>query len=334
MRIGVPKESYPLEKRIMVLPSSAKALVNAGHKVFVQTSAGADINISNKDYKDSGAKIITDSQELYSLADMVIKLKMPFPEEYSLMQNLILFCMVHSEQNPQNIYYAGQQNLKVVEMEKILDDKGERYIDETGMTGEAGVLYALQHSQKMPWDMKAVILGYGNVSSGAIEACSRLGIKYKIIRRDHFKNISKFLKETDLLINGITWPKYKRARKDYLVTREDIKNSKPGMIILDLSVDFPNPIETVRPTSYSRPFYIEEDRVHISIYGYPGLFPETSSRIYSEQVLPLAMLIANNKGLKKIERKGSLGEAISKAIMDTTNWEQYKPTQPSGSGIE
>ena len=336
MKISVPKESYPLERRVMVLPSTARSLINAGHEVFVQETAAEGIGISDKEYRLAGAEIISCSSELFEIADMVIKLKMPSPGEYALMRNLIMFGMVHSEQNPYNIYFAGLNNLQVVEMEKVRDEKGERLINQTGITGEAGVYYAIQHFQKLPSEMKVVILGYGGISSGAIKACSKLGIDFKIIIKAEFPFIAEYLNKADLLINGLCWPAEKRLNREYLVSREDIRNSKPGMIILDLAVDDPSPIETLHPTSYSDPFYLDEGRVHISIYGYPGLFPKSSSEIYSRQVLPLALTIANNNGLDSIGDVCDLGKAIEEAVLnpDKYDWRQFKKdAEMHGKGI-
>lgn len=337
MRIIIPKESYPLEKRIMLLPDAVKRLVQAGHDVFVQSEAAMGIHISDEAYVGAGAKILSDAESLYGLADLVVKLKAPSPEEFSLMHDAILFSMFHSEQNPSHIYYAGRQGLTVVEMESIRDNKNERIVDQTDITGQEGVYYALRHRQKIPDDMKALILGYGSVSRGAINACARLGMRIKILRKKEFPYLSEHLKDTDLLINGISWPKKYRDEKRYLVTREDIQRSATGMIVLDLSVDFPNPIETIHPTTYAHPYYIEEDHVHISIYGYPGLVPVTSSNMYSQRVEPLVFLIANNGGLERIKEQGDLGKYVERAIVDPKrlNWRQYAPAHADvGSNIE
>lgn len=183
MKIGIPNERYPLEKRVIILPSSAKKIVEKGHEVFVESNAGEGINVSNDEYAQAGAKIVSEAKDIYELAEMIVKVKAPLPTEFSLMQPSILFCMFHSEQNKQNIYYAGLQNLVVVEMEQIRDAKHHRLVNQTDITGEAGVYYVLRHSQKMPSDMFAVVLGYGNVSSGALKACHKLGIKTKILRK-------------------------------------------------------------------------------------------------------------------------------------------------------
>lgn len=338
MNIIVPKETYPLERRVVVAPSSTEVLVRAGHKVYVQAGAAGGIDIADERYSDAGATVIADSVDLYAQAQdgLVIKIKAPSPEEFSFIKKAILFCMLHTRQNPVRVYYLGLQNLVGVAMEEIRDAKDRRLIDQTDITGEVGVYYALRHSPKIPQDMKAVILGYGSVATGAITACAKLGMEYKILRRREFKHIPLWLKDADLLINAIAWPEKQREKREYLVTREDIRNAKSSMIVLDLSVDFPNPIETVRPTNYQNPFYMEEGRVHISIYGYPGLVPVTSSRIYSGQVLPIALAIANNGGLNGINRTGDLGASIHKAIVDPSkyDWGQYKPQAPQASRIE
>ena len=338
MRIGVPKEVYPLERRVMMLPEAVRCLTEAEHQVFVQSEAGVGVGVFDIDYTRAGAEVIADVEALYDIADLVVKLKAPSETEFSLMhRDRILFSMFHSAQNPVHVYHAGKQGLTVVEMESIRDTKKRRMIDQTDITGQAGVYYALRHSLKMPNEMRAVVLGYGSVSSGAIDACAKLGMKVTIIRREDFPYISEHLRDADLLVNGISWPKECRDEKRYLVTREDVRNAAHGMVVLDLSVDFPNPVETVRPTTYAQPYYLDEGHVHVSIYGYPGLVPITSSRIYSQQVTPLTLLIANNGGLEGIEERGDMGKAIQRAIIDPTKlgWERYRSESVSnGSRIE
>ena len=339
MNIVVPKETYPSEKRVIILPHSAKVLVEAGHNVFVQAGAGSEINIPDSLYVNAGATIISDTTELYASAKhgIIVKLRAPSNEEFSFMENITLICMLHIAQNTDRIYYLGSQKLVGLALENIRNERNMRLIDQTGITGEKGVYYALQHSKKMPSDMNAVILGYGNVATGAINACSKLGINYKIMRRTELKNISLWLTDADLLVNAISWPEEQIRKQEYLITRNDIKNSNPGMVVLDLAVDFPGPIETVHPTTYRNPFYMEEGRVHISIYGYPGLVPITSSRIYSEQILPIVSIIAYNGGLNNIKNAGVLGSFIQPAIVDPSNygdWKKYKPLTSPGSRIE
>lgn len=339
MNIVVPKESFALEKRVMVLPAASQMLAKAGHHVFVQAGAGSGINVPDKKYASAGATIISEPQELYAQAQngMVIKLKAPTAEEFSFMERAIVFSMLHMEQNPERHYFMGARQLVGVPMEELKDNRNERLIDQTDLTGQMGVLYAIRHFQKMPLDMKAVILGYGHVGHGAIAACSKLGIDFKIMRKIDLRKLALWLKNADLLINAIAWPKEQRDKQEYLVTTPMVQNSKPGMIVLDLSADFPNPIQTIHPTDYQNPYYLEEGRVHISLYGYPGLVPVTSSRIYSAQVLPIALAIAKNGGLDDIRKVRRLGPCIQKVVVDPAksgDWEKYKPEIPAGPRTE
>jgi alanine dehydrogenase len=354
MRIVVPKETFPDEKRVMLLPDAVRALTSLGHGVFVQAGASIGLNIPDEHYEKAGAVIVADPAALYAMArpaegekgkkGIVVKVKAPEPEEFSMMNDSVLACMLHMEQNRERLYFMGAQGLVGVALEVLRDHKNTRIVDQTRITGKVGVYQALpilmNQSGRMPDEMFAVILGYGNVSSGAIEACSELGVRHKIVRRSEFGKLPFWLEEADLLVNGLTWPGSKRGRQ-YVVTREDIQGSKPTMVVLDLAVDLPSPIETVtRSTSYLNPYYLEEGRVHISIYGYPGLVPVTSTDIYNRQVLPVVLAIANNGGLKNIRVTGKLGRAIARAVVNPKNkgrygdWESYKPPVPEASDIE
>lgn len=330
MRIGIARETAPQEKRVIMQPSEVKVLCDVGYQVSVEKNAGIGVYFSDADYESAGAGIIEDRLELFKGVDMLVKLKAPTPDEFGMLGKNILFSMLHHKQNPEYIYYLGKQNVVAVEMESIKNKAGERLIDATDMTGEAGVLYSLNLLKKRPKDLQVLILGYGRVGSAAIETCNKLGMNIKILRKAEYKYISHFLKDKDLLINAITWPKHERENRNYVVTREMLKLMQPGAVILDLAVDFPNPIETCRPTTLSNPWYVEGGIIHVCIYGYPGLMPISSTRRYSKQVLPIIMEIAKNKGLKNIESRSKLGSYIHNAIIDPKkmNWEQYNPEQP------
>ena len=325
MKIGIPREPVPGEKRVMVTPETAKVLVDDGNELFVQFGAGRRVGHSDEDYYNAGATLVEYAKTLYERVDggMIIKLKAPTADEFNIMQSGILFAMFHSAQNPAHVVAAGRNRQVAVEMESVYDDKGERIINQTAITGKAGVMFATRYSDKMPEDMRAVVMGSGRVSTGAIEQCAKLGIGVTTLRRDRDyrpEAISGYLSDCDILINGIAWSNeaMERARKEgvYLITREQIREAPSGLFVLDLSVDFPNPIQTCRPSSLSDPVYVEEGKRHASIYGYPGLWPRSSTRIYASQVLPLARLIAQNNGLQGISERGELGRSIARGIRD------------------
>lgn len=336
MKISISKETNQGETRVIMLPDEVSKLVKQGHEVFIEKNAGAQIFIYDKSYENAGAKIIEDRKKLFGESDLIVKLKVPTEIEFNLLDNNLLFSMLHHEQNPLYIYYLGKNKCKAIEIESIFNDAKERLVDATDITGEVGVLYATRHLKKMPQESNVLMLGYGRVGSGAIKMCNKLDMNIKILRREEYSNIKHFLKNKDLLINAISWPEEERKKESYLVKKEMIDLMNPGAVILDLAVDFPNPIETCRPTSLNNPYYIERGKTHIGIYGYPGLVPISSSKKYSKQVFPIVLEIANNKGLENICERGELGKYISKAIInpEKMNWNKFKPKKLIHSYIE
>lgn len=299
MKIGIAKEKAAggLEVRVALLPPEAERIIKAGHKVFVEKDAGEGVYISDSEYKAKGAVIKKDPAEIYN-KDIVVKLKPPTPEEFALLGGNIIFSMLHIPQNPRCLTMLKKSKAKAVAMEAIAGENGERLISCTDMAGEQGMLLAFNHALKSPRECSVLVLGYGAIASGALSIAYSLGAKVKILRRQEHKFIRHHLKNKDIVVNGISWPKQHRDKKDYLVTRKMLSLLNKGATILDLAVDYPGPIETTRATFLDDPFYFVDGVKHICIYGYPGLSPISSSERYSRQILPILLEIARG-GLKK-----------------------------------
>src|SRR5215469_3740917 len=96
MIVGVPKEVKDHETRVGLLPSGAKALSEAGHKILVQAGAGSASSLPDEDYSSAGAEIVPAATNVWSRADLVAKVKEPQPSEYALLRpGLILFTYLH-----------------------------------------------------------------------------------------------------------------------------------------------------------------------------------------------------------------------------------------------
>lgn len=302
MKIGIVKERglAGSDKRAILLPEEVKKLVKAGNKVFVEKGLGEGIFIDDSKYKKAGATIVSEPKEVFS-QELVVKLRSPSDNEFLMMKDNILLSMLHKEQNPHRIKIIKKQGIKGIAMESITNEYGERIVDCTEITGEQAMLYAFNLSMKSPSECKILVLGYGRVASGAIALANKLGAKIKILRKSEYKSIKHHLKGKDMLINGITWPKYHRDNRDYVVTRKMLKLLNQGAVVVDISVDYPNPIETCKPTYPNDPWYEIDDIKHVSVYGYPALAPISSAERYSKQLLPLILDIAKNgiKGMSK-----------------------------------
>lgn len=311
MNIGIAKEISAIGKeiRVILLPREVKRLTEEKHRVTAEKGLGLRIGITDAEYREAGATITRDRRRIFT-QDIVIKLKPPLPDEFRMMRNNILFSMLHAEQNPRFVSLMDKVNVKAIAMELITNRAGERLIQCTDMSGEQGMLMAFHVAKKSPRDCRVLLLGYGAVSSGALYVANALGAEVKILRRSEFRNAKHFLRHVDILVNGLAWPKEKRDNKEYIITRKMLKLMNPYGVVLDLSVDYPNPIESCHPTLISNPAYVINGITHISIFGYPGLAPISSSNRYSKQILPLLLKIAL---VKKLSR---LPNYIKKAIID------------------
>lgn len=275
----------------------------------METGAGSGLQITDDKYRRAGAKIVQTPAEAIG-RDMIVKLKALSEDEAAMMKpGGIALAMIHQEQSPQNALAIARSGGIAVAMEAICNEYGERAVDCTDMTGEQAMIFAFHLFEKVPWDCKVLIMGYGRVSTGAITIASKLGAKVKILRKSQYDMIEHFLEGTDILVNGITWPKEKREQHEYVVTRSMLKRMNRPAMVVDLSVDYPNPVETSRPTDMREPTYEVDGVVHMGIYGYPALVPYSSSERYSRQLLPIILEIAE-KGLDEA------GPAIRRAVVD------------------
>lgn len=294
MEIAIVKEiaAHGREPRAMLLPREVKRLVDEGRRVFTEKELGEKIFIPDSEYEKHGARVIANRKELFR-KDIVVKLKPPLPEEFRLLRKNLLFCMLHAEQNPQYVKMLARAKAKAVATELIKNSAGERLITCCHMSGEQGMIMAFHLAKKSPADCNILVLGYGSVATGALRVALSLGAKVKILRKSEYRFIRRFIRNRDIVVNAICWPKEKRDDKEHLVTRDMLVLLSKGAIILDLSVDYPSPIETCHPTLIDRPTYEVDGITHISIFGYPGLAPISSAIRYSRQILPILLKLTS-----------------------------------------
>jgi alanine dehydrogenase len=101
MILGVPKEIKDNEYRVSMVPAGVKSLADAGHTVLVQTGAGLGSGITDGEYLSAGATIAADAEEVFTRAEMVVKVKEPQPAEIArLRRGQIVFTFLHLAPDP------------------------------------------------------------------------------------------------------------------------------------------------------------------------------------------------------------------------------------------
>jgi len=131
-------------------------------------------------------------------------------------------------------------------------------------------------------------------------------------------NILECLPRTDLLIGAVLIP---GAKAPFLVRREDLKRMPRRAVIIDVAIDQGGCVATSRPTTHSKPTYIEEDVVHYCVTNMPGAVGRTSTYALTNVTLPYVLQLAR-KGYDRAVREDS-------ALAQGVNIRKGKVTNPA-----
>lgn len=331
MIIGIPREIKANENRVSLVPVGAQALSRQGHSVLVETSAGTGSGFDDESYRRAGAEIVKTPKEIFTRAGMIMKVKEPLQEEYALVrQGQIVFTYFHFASSRElteammrtrciAIAYEtvqrpdGSLPLLIPMSEvagRMAPQEGAKYLEKT-MGGRGVLLGGVPGTE--PADV--VVIGGGIVGSNAAKIASGFGAKVTILDSNLYRlrylddvmprnvvtmmsnhyNIVKAIRKADIVIGAVLIP---GARAPHLVTREMLKEMKPGSVIIDVSVDQGGCVETCKPTTHENPTYVVDNIVHYCVANMPGAVPFTSTVALTNATLPYALEIAN-KGFAK-----------------------------------
>ena len=326
MKVGVPKEIKVLEYRVGMIPSGVKELVDEGHEVFVETTAGMGIGMTDQDYNDAGATILSTPEEVFDISELIIKVKEPQLNECEMLKTgQVLFTYLHLAADPEQAAALVKSGVTAIAYETVTADNGSLPLL-TPMSAVAGRLsiqagaYALQKANGgrgvllggVP-GVKAgqvLIIGGGVSGAHAAEMAVGLGAQVTILdlssdRLNELSNkfgdkvstrvsskelIKELVIESDLVIGAVL---VAGAAAPKLVTKEHVKQMRPGSVMVDISIDQGGCFETSKPTTHAEPTYIVDDVVHYCVTNMPGAVPRTSTFALTNETLPFIKSLAN-----------------------------------------
>ncbi|NQT30091.1 MAG: hypothetical protein HQ596_05935 [Candidatus Saganbacteria bacterium] len=310
MKIGIVAENRLGEKRVVMRPLEL-ALIAENHEIIVERGAGMGVRIWDYEYEEIGARIGI-REEAYA-CDVVLRIKEPSFEEIKLMRSgSIIVSMLHLRCRPKLEEALKKRRLIAIPMENLKDAFGNRRVEAVVDSGRIGMEYGFKLWGKDPATAHVKIMGYGNVAVGAIRCAARKRARVEILNRTHFTEMEKHISGTDILVDAINRPYRRDVKKEPpFVTRKMLKLLKKGSVCVDL-VSNPEghaPIETMRPTTLADPYYTVAGIYHASLWGWPGMEPETICKRYSMQLAPILKQLAD-KGLDHAP------DFIKKAVYD------------------
>ncbi len=366
MIVGVPREIKDNENRIAIVPAGVDALRQDGHVVLVEKSAGVGSGISDEELAKAGAEIVPSHADVFARADMIMKVKEPLPEEYKLCRaGQTLFTYFHfaaSRELTDAMIRSGAVCIAYETVEhgttlplltpmsevagRMSIQAGAKYLEKPQM-GRGILLGGIPGVEAAT----VVVIGGGVVGINAAKMAAGMGARVIILdtNLDRLRylddvmpanvqtlfsnpfNIRKVIKFADLVVGAVLIP---GAKAPALIRRADLKTMNEGSVIVDVAVDQGGCVETTRPTTHSKPTFIEEGVVHYCVANMPGAVGRTSTYGLTNTTLPYARIIAKlgwNKAVR--ENRGVAtganvvnGKVTCKGVAEAFNME-YVPVE-------
>ena len=331
MIIGVPKEIKNNENRVGLTPGGVFELTKCGHTVYVQKTAGEHSGFTDAIYEDAGAAILDTIEEVYAIAEMIVKVKEPIEPEYDLVkENQIVFTYFHFASS-EALTQAMLKSKSVCIAYETVEESDRSLPLLTPMSEVAGRMAIQQGARYLEKPVKGrgvllggvpgvtpgkvLVLGAGVVGIQAAKMAAGLGAHVTILdismKRLRYVNdimpphvvtefsnefnIRRHIKTHDLIIGGVLIP---GAKAPKLITRDMLNDMRPGTVIVDVAVDQGGCVETSRPTTHEDPVFIIDDVVHYCVANMPGAVPYTSTVALTNVTLPYVLKLAE-KGWEK-----------------------------------
>ena len=371
MRIGVPKEIKVEEYRVGLTPASVREYVAHGHEVVVQRGAGDGIGAGDDAYHQAGARIADTAEEVFSVADMIVKVKEPQASEWSrLREGQILFTYLHLAPDVAQTNGLLGSGCTAIAYETVTDAHGGLPLlaPMSEVAGRLAIEAAGAALRKSADGMgkllggvpgvppaRIAIIGGGVVGTHAARMAAGLGSDVTILDRalprlrvldDLFlgrvrtryatlEAIEQEIIAADVVIGAVLVPGASAPR---LVSRAQLASMKRRAVLVDVAIDQGGCFETSKPTTHQAPTYLVDDIVHYCVANMPGAVPVTSSHALNHATLPFGLALAA-KGLRALVEDPHLraglnihrGRITNRAVAESQNHAVVMPEEALAS---
>jgi alanine dehydrogenase len=331
MKIGVPREIKPSERRVALPPQCVKILSDRRHQVFVEKGAGAGSGFSDHSYAKAGAQMLEEARDVWEEADMIVKVKEPMGPEFEWMrEGQALFTYLHLAADRKLTDNLLARRVVGIGYETVQLDDGTLPLL-APMSEVAGALsvqegaYCLEAKNGGKGILlsgvpgvrpaRVVIIGGGVAGLSAATVAAGIGARVSILDINHVRlgyirdvmqgrvvtinsnpaNIEEECLSSDLVICTVLIP---GARAPKLISRDLVRRMQPGSAVVDISIDQGGCAETSRPTTHENPIYLEEGVVHYCVSNMPGAVPRTSTIALTNATFTYVLALAE-KGWQK-----------------------------------
>ena len=350
--VGVPTEVKKDEHRVGMRPVGAEVLTQEGHQVYIQAGAGLGCGYDDDMYKAAGATILATADEIWGIADLIVKVKEPQPQEVALIQDgQTVFTYFHFAADKDLTIGCLERGCISVAYETLTDDKGQLPLL-TPMSEIAGKLSIQEGAKYLERPQggsgillggvpgvevgKVLVLGGGIVGTCAARVAAGMGADVVImdINIDRMRQLGEFMPENcrtiysdpeairghlawaDLVVGAVLIP---GAKAPSLVSKDDLAYMKPGSVIVDVAIDQGGCVETAKVTTHSDPIYTVNNVVHYCVGNMPGAVARTSTQALTNATMPWVYKLAASTADKLAKADVHFANAINTHSGSLTN---------------
>ena len=344
MRVGVPKEIKNHEYRVGLTPASVSELVANGHDVFVETKAGCGIDFDDDAYQAVGATILPTAAEVFSTAEMIVKVKEPQPQEIAMLEpHHILYTYLHLAADQPQTEGLMKSGATCIAYETVTSPAGTLPLLKpmSEVAGRMSVQVGAHYLEKEQGGRgvllggvpgvapaKVAILGGGvaGINAAMMATGQRADVTIYDINPDrlaeldlHFGSqiktayaskaaIAHAIQEAELVIGAVLVP---GAAAPKLVRRDQLSTMKRGSVLVDIAIDQGGCFETSKATTHDNPVYEVDGVIHYCVANMPGAVARTSTFALNNATLPHAIQIANKGAVKAMADDPHLANGLN-----------------------
>jgi alanine dehydrogenase len=344
MKVGIPREVKNHEYRVAITPAGVRELVSHGHEVYLEKDAGAGSRLADDAYTAAGATIIPDADEVWGIADMVLKVKEPIAEEYHRMRpGLALFTYLHlaADKACTDALLGNKVTGIAYETVQLSDGSLPLLAPMSEVAGRLAPQVGAYHLMRqgggygvllggVPGTRSGEVVVIGGGVSGQHAARIAVGMGAHVTVLD--KNIARLRQidaiyagriqtiasnayeveqavlDADLVIGAVL---VTGAKAPKLVSNDLVKRMKPGSVLVDIAIDQGGCFEDSRPTTHADPVFRVHNSVFYCVANMPGAVPNTSTYALTNATLPYAVELADKGWRAALKTDAALALGLS-----------------------
>ena len=327
MRVGIPTETKNNEFRVAITPAGVAELTHRGHEVLIQAGAGEGSAITDADFKTAGAQMITTAEQVWSDADLLLKVKEPMPAEYELLRHgQILFTYLHlaaSRACSDALLASGTTSI-AYETVQTADGALPLLAPMSEVAGRLSAQVGAYHLMRTHGGRgvlmggvpgvepaEVVVIGGGTAGYNAARVAGGMGAAVTVFdvninrlreldaefgigirtRYSSAYELEDAVKRADLVIGAVLVP---GAKAPTLVSNSVVAHMKPGAVLVDIAIDQGGCFEDSRPTTHDEPTFDVHDTLFYCVANMPSAVPKTSTFALTNATMPYVLKLADH----------------------------------------